>query len=477
MVRHPGEVSSYRTALDMRRGALVGRGEHFASSGIKGHVHTLRLVSLSERSVGLQLIEFEIEQGTSEITFEALFRGADDGLVTEEIGEELGVWRTRHSGKRLAMATASSLQIDGHDLAPADLGPLHSSWKWQARPGQIVSFARTVAIVRSDPDGPDPGSEARQRLGSARNAGWRDVVAAHEAAWAKRWWNSDIEVEGDAAAQRALRFALYHLNGAANPSDEHVSIGARALTGDDYRGHVFWDTEIYLLPFYILTWPEAARAMLMYRFHTLDGARGKAFRMGWRGALYAWELADTGEETTPEQVVTPEGLLVDVLCGRQEQHISADVAYAVWQYWQATGDEAFLRDAGAEIILETARFWSSRAQLEADGRHHIRGVIGPDEYHEHIDDNAYTNVMARWNIRRGLDVAALVSERWPEAWTQLRGRLGLDAAELKQWRNVADTMATGLDPQPDCSSSSPVISPSKTSTWRTMRAGPRRWTW
>ena len=242
-----------------------------------------------------------------------------------------------------------------------------------------------------------------------------------------------------------MRFAVYHLNSAANPADERVSIGARALTGDDYRGHVFWDTEIFLLPFYVLTWPEAARSLLMYRFHTLDGARAKAAGMGWRGALYAWESADTGEETTPEQVIGPDRQVIDILCGKQEQHISADIAYAAWQYWQATGDEEFLLDGGAEILIETGRFWSSRAQLEADGRHHIRGVIGPDEYHEHVDDSAFTNVMARWNIRRALDVAALLRERWPERWTSLSCRLGLDDTEQRDWRNVAETMATGLE--------------------------------
>jgi trehalose/maltose hydrolase-like predicted phosphorylase len=208
---------------------------------------------------------------------------------------------------------------------------------------------------------------------------------------------------------------------------------------------VFWDTEIYLLPFYTMTWPEAARALLMYRFHTLGAARAKAARMGWRGALYAWESADTGAETAPEQVIGPDRKVVHILCGTQEQHISADVAYAVWQYWQATGDEGFLLDAGAEILLETARFWFSRAKLEADGFSHIRGVIGPDEYHQHIDDNAFTNVMARWNIRRALDVAALYRQRWPERWSGLAGHLGLDDAELKQWLNVATTMYTGLD--------------------------------
>ena len=214
-----------------------------------------------------------------------------------------------------------------------------------------------------DTHGLEPGREARSKLDATRHLGWRGVLAEHETAWASRWQRSDVEVDGDDAAQQALRFAIYHLNSAANPADERVSIGARALTGDDYHGHVFWDTEIYLLPFYVLTWPEAARTLLMYRFRTLDAARAKSARMGWRGALYAWESADSGAETTPEQVIGADRQVINILSGKEEQHISADVAYAVWQYWEATGDDAFLRDAGAEILLETGRFWASRALL------------------------------------------------------------------------------------------------------------------
>jgi trehalose/maltose hydrolase-like predicted phosphorylase len=343
------------------------------------------------------------------------------------------------------MAAAASLQIDGRDLPSTELGQFKWSWSWKSSPGQVVSFERSVAVTRSDTQGLDPGAAAHDKLGVARHLGWRRVVAEREAGWADRWQFSDVEVDGDAAAQQALRFAVYHLNSAANPADERVSIGARALTGDDYHGHVFWDTEIFLLPFYVLTWPEAARALLMYRFRTLDAARSKAARLGWRGAFYAWESADTGAETAPEQVIGPDRQVVNILCGKQEQHISADVAYAVWQYWQATGDEGFLLNAGAEILLETGRFWSSRAQPEPDGYCHIRGVIGPDEYHEDVDDNAFTNVMARWNIRRALDLAALLRERWPKRWAHLSSRLRLDVAELKHWQTVAETMATGLD--------------------------------
>jgi trehalose/maltose hydrolase-like predicted phosphorylase len=447
LVQLASDGSSHPLTLDMKRGVVLSQSRRLDISGVSIGLRSLRLVSLDRRALGLQLLQLEIQQGDIELTLEALSEGANIGLASERQDQDLGVWRTRRSGKGMATAVAASLSIDGRDLAPTSTGQFKWSWTWRARAGQTVRFQRLVATTRSDTPDLDPGPGARNALDGALTLGGSAVIADHEAAWSDRWRSCDVEVGGDAIAQEALRFAGYHLISAANPADELVSIGARALTGADYLGHVFWDTEIFLLPFYVMTWPEAARSLLMYRFHTLDGARAKAARMGWRGALYAWESADTGAEVTPEQVIGPDRKVVDVLCGTQEQHISADVAYAVWHYWQATADEGFLRDAGAEILLETGRFWSSRAALEADGLCHIRGVIGPDEYHQHIDDNAYTNLLARWNIRRALDVAALLKERWPARWTSLSSKIGLGDAELTQWLAVADAMATGLDPK------------------------------
>ncbi len=446
LIRDPDEVSSHTRTLDLRRGALLVGGDLTGVPGLAFSLRTLRLVSLADRRLGLQLIRLEASAGEVEITFEASFSGLDFGLDADWLAQNAAVWRTHSSGKHLAMAAASSLELDGQVLAPDRTGPFASTWQWRTHAGQVACFHRVVALARGDTPDADAGGEAQGRLGAATRLGWRGVLAAHEAAWVRRWGCSDVVVEGDPAAQQALRFAAYHLNGAANPDDPSVSVAARGLTGSDYRGHVFWDTEIFLLPFYTLTWPEAARALLMYRHGTLDAARAKASASGWRGAMYAWESADTGAETTPEQAVGPDRKIVQILCGAQEQHITADVAYAVWQYWQATGDEAFLTGAGAEMLLETGRFWVSRAGLEADGRRHIRGVIGPDEYHETVDDNAFTNVMARWNIRRAAEVAGLLRARWPDIWTLLSHRIGLDDAEVAQWDAAADAMMTGLDP-------------------------------
>ena len=444
VVHRPGDVSSHHVQLDMKRGVLLTECHH-GNAHEALRVREMRLVSVSRRAIGLQCIEVLVEQGGVQARLEALVAPADPALVIDREGPGLVVWRIHRSGRQLAMAIYTSLTVDGVEVAPTSAGSLGASWTWRTSPGQVVELVRMVAVRLGAPGETRFAAEALAQLKAAVRLGWAGVLDEHESAWSDRWAASGVRIDGDPAAQQALRFAAYHLNGAANPEDASVSIAARGLTGEDYAGHVFWDTEVFLLPFYCLTWPEAARALLMYRFHTLAAARDKARRLGWRGALYAWESADTGADVTPDHAVGPDRRVLDILCGTQEQHISADVAYAVWQYWTLTGDEEFMREAGAEILLETARFWVSRAVLEADGRRHIRGVIGPDEYHETIDDNAFTNVMARWNIERGVEVAGLLRRRWPDRWTALSTDLNLDDDEVDDWPGVARTVVTGLD--------------------------------
>ena len=352
--------------------------------------------------------------------------------MSERLEQDLGVWRTRYSGKRVAMAAASSLQIDGSELAPTMPGPFIWSWHWKTRPGQIVCLARLVAVARGDAQDDGLLAVLHGRSCVARQLGWRKRRLRTRGGLVRAMAVQRLRGRRGPGRRAGVAFRRLPSQQRRQPGRRARLHRARGLTGEDYHGHVFWDTEIYLLPFYTLTWPEAARALLMYRFRTIDGARAKAAGMGWRGAMYAWKFADTGAEATPEQVVGPDGRIVDILCGKQEQHITADVAYAVWQYWQATGDEGFLLDAGAEILLETGRFWSSRAQPEADGYCHIRGVIGPDEYHEQIDDNAFTNVMARWNIRRALDVAACCASAGPSAG---QASHAASAWAIRNWRS------------------------------------------
>jgi trehalose/maltose hydrolase-like predicted phosphorylase len=441
-----GQVLRGVRTLDMRRGLVAAGGTDRTPSGVTVSGREIRLLSLADRAIGLQLQRYLIDRSGVEVRAEANFEIAGLGMTPERLEADLGAWRTEGTGKGVAMAGHAVLRLDGEVIPPERPFPLRWVWRWRSVAGQVAEFGRLIAVARADTREDDPAPRAREALARNASLGWRAVLEAHEAAWEARWAAGDVRIQGDDGMQRAVRFAVYHLTSAANPADERVSIGARGLTGDAYFGHVFWDTEIYLLPFYTATWPEAARALLMYRYHTLLGARAKAAHFGYKGALYAWESADTGEETTPEHILGAEGEPIEVLTGKMEHHISADVAYAVWQYWHATGDDDFFLRAGAEIVLDTARFWASRAKAESDGQRHIRHVIGPDEYHEDVDDNAFTNVMARWNLARGLETMELLCSRWPERAADLQERLALGAAELADWRSAVSRIPTGLDP-------------------------------
>jgi len=440
-----GEFLASVRQLDMRRGILLSDLSYRAHAGITICSGELRLVSLADRAVALQLLRFSLDRDGIDVTLEANFAMAGMGMEPLQLDRDVCAWRTEGSGKAVAMAGSVTLQADGRPLVPERSFSLRWIWRWRSVAGQELELDRLVTVARSDRWADDPALVAADAMARGRALGWRGVLAAHETAWRQHWDASDVIIEGDDKVQEAVRFAVYHLTSAANPEDECVSVGARGLTGDAYFGHVFWDTEIYLLPFYVGVWPEAARALLMYRYHTLHGARAKAAHFGFRGALYAWESADTGEETTPERVIGADGTPVEILTGRMEHHISADVAYAVWQYWRFTRDDDFFLRAGAEMLLETARFWASRAVAEADGKRHIRHVIGPDEYHEDVDDNAFTNVMARWNIGRGLETMDLLRERWPNHAAALREKLALGDDELADWRDAIARIVTGLD--------------------------------
>ena len=234
-----------------------------------------------------------------------------------------------------------------------------------------------------------------------------------------------------------MRYNLFQLLIAAPRGDERVSTPAKTLSGFGYRGHIFWDTEIFMLPFFTFTQPALARSLLMFRYHTLAGARAKAQEAGYEGAMYPWESVPSGAEATPRWVPRPNGEVVRIWCGDQEHHISADVAYAVWQYWQATGDDAFMADYGAEMVLDTAVFWGSRVEWNPRrGYYEINQVMGPDENHDHVDNNAFTNSMARWHLKTALETLAWLRRYHPQKAAELEARLDLTPERLAHWADV-----------------------------------------
>ncbi|HEY8674498.1 MAG TPA: glycosyl hydrolase family 65 protein [Candidatus Dormibacteraeota bacterium] len=271
---------------------------------------------------------------------------------------------------------------------------------------------------------------ARSPGETARNHGVNALHRAHREAWARRWRDADIVIDGDDELQRNVRFSLFQLMGAVATRGE-AALGARGLSGDGYNGHVFWDSDVFVVPFLAATCPAAARAMLEYRVRRIGAAVERARELGREGAKFPWESASTGREVTPEMVVGPWGEKVVVRNGKMEDHIVADVAWAACRYDDWTADESFRRDGLTRLLVETARYWASRIELDGDGSAHIRHVIGPDEYHDDVDDNAFTNVMARWNLRAAMTrVGAHCAER-----------------EVRTWGKLADQLVDGLNPE------------------------------
>jgi trehalose/maltose hydrolase-like predicted phosphorylase len=288
-----------------------------------------------------------------------------------------------------------------------------------------------IAIYHSDPDTlPDP-SLAVDAAADAAAVGFDRLLADHRQAWARRWEDADVVIEGDDELQLGVRFAIFHLMASVADSGE-APVGARGLSGMGYGGHVFWDADTFVLPFLAATHPEAARAMLEYRIRRLPAALETARSMERAGARFPWESAHTGFDVTPRSAHDRSGRVIPIRTGQLEEHIVAEVPWAACCYVDWTGDEEFARGPCLDILVETARYWASRIRVEADGSAHIYGVVGPDEYHEPVDDNAFTNVMARWNLRRAAEAIEAVDEK-----------SGVD--EWRHWAELADALLDGYD--------------------------------
>ncbi|CAG0932611.1 alpha,alpha-trehalose phosphorylase [Thermoflexales bacterium] len=366
----------------------------------------------------------------------------------------------RTHGTGLKLAGALRCQINGtavqaQDMWHATMVPTQVV-QLEVKAGQPVVAEKFVALVTSRDVEVDRLVDTAVEHVTAVTT-WEAALAAQTAAWQAEWERCNVIVEGDDEAQLALRFNLFQMLIAAPRHDDRVNIGAKTLSGFGYCGHSFWDTEIFMLPLFSYTSPHIARNLLTYRWRNLPGARAKARANGFEGAQFPWESAATGEEVTPTWVphFADRTQLVRIWTGDIELHISADIAYAAQQYWQVTGDDEWFIQQGAELILDTAKFWASRAEWHPDragvppaagGVYEYRDVIGPDEYHEHVDNNFYTNRMAQWNLQTALHTLAWLKNQAPDKAQQLIGQLDLSEQRLAHWQAVIDKLYLPVQP-------------------------------
>lgn len=337
------------------------------------------------------------------------------------------------------------LRFTGHDE-----DYIFEEYDIKAEKGKEICLKSIVSIYTTL-DSDNPAEDSYFSLKGMQVSFYEKVLKDHIKTMHQRFQDSGIFINGDNISQRYANYSVARLIMAGENNSEKSSITARTLTGPSYAGHVFWDNEIFDLPFFIYTNPKAAKKMLMYRYNTLEGARknrkveNEEYNTFYKGARFAWESTLSGVERTPMFVTNEEDKKVRIFTGTNEKHITPDIAYATYKYWQATGDDEFMRKYGAEIIFETARYSQSILHEESDGRLHTKNLIGPDEYHEEVSinpinglkegvhDNAYTNMLIKHNLEIAIKTAEFLEYNFPIDYEELKSRLSLNENEIKEW--------------------------------------------
>lgn len=446
-----GLVLGYERKLHMDC-ALLRRVVLFrATTGASVRIVFERFASLANQHLMVQRVHITAIDGEPEIELEAALNGAVTNAGMPHWGQMIATaddkqisldGKTNQSAYQVAMASQlnspAPVQTQANGMRPT------ATTRLKLGKDAEVSFEKITAIFTSR-DSKTPLEDAQKTAETAAKAGYESLFAEHCAEWDKYWDAADIQIDGDEEAQLRLRFTTYHILIAAPAKDENASIGAKTLSGLGYKGHVFWDTELFMLPPFTLTIPQLARNMLMYRYHRLAGARQKAQENGFEGAMFPWESTDTGVETTPQwSDPFPDGTRLRIWTGDNEQHISTDIAYAVLQYWRWTGEDDFLVNYGAEIVLDTAVFWGSRVE-ERNGRYELTQQIGPDEYHENIDNSVFVNRMVVWHLQEAFALLDWLKMHAPDAHVRLRQNLDLSESRLAKWLDIIQRMYIPFD--------------------------------
>jgi len=454
-------LPSYERVLDFRRGVLERSLVWETPSGKRVQVRSQRLTSLRHRHLVAMSYEVTVLGSDAPVVISSQLhnrqdaephdtrqeqfdprttRVFDDRVLhaqgTREDGERILLgYRTGRSGMTLGcgmdhlVTTDNTYQVHrelGQDLAKV-------TYTVQARadePFRIEKFAsyHTSSTVPSH----ELVDRADRVLSRAVAVGFDQLAADQAEDCAAFWERADVEVEGDERTQQAVRWNLFQLLQATERA-EGTSIPAKGLTGHGYEGHYFWDVDVYVMPFLAYSAPRVAKNVLRWRRSLLDMARQRAQELDHVGALYPWRTIN-GEEASAYY-----------MAGTAQYHLNADIAYTLRRYVDVTGDEDILSESGAEILAETARLWLDLGFYGDDGQFHLHAVTGPDEYTAMVDDNTFTNVMARRNLQYAAEVLERLAERDPHRWEVLCHDLDLRAEEIDQWRAAAEAMHVPYD--------------------------------
>ncbi|MBO8156570.1 MAG: glycoside hydrolase family 65 protein [Bacillaceae bacterium] len=452
---HNGKILDYERSLHLDKG-YYSRKIHWRSpQGKEVKIYVERLVSFLHRELFAIHLQVEPINFEGNVEIKSTVNGdvynyvnPDDPRVGAGHAKSLRVTDTRvdnHRGMVVCETKTSGLQVGcltqhqiettGHymETSEKDEKSVTFTYRFHLGQGETIQFVKKNIYVDTMRHGNDLNAAANQRMTDIEGESFSALKNVQAQYVEDFWKHSDVEIDGDPSLQEGIRFNLFHLLQAAG-RDPYSNVGAKGLSGEGYEGHYFWDTEIYIVPVFLMTNPELARQLLLYRYSTLDDARNRARELGHKkGALYPWRTI-SGTECSS---FFP--------AGTAQYHISADIAYSYIQYFHATQDIPFMIDYGAEVLFETARLWADLGHYRRDGKFVMEDVTGPDEYTCIVNNNFYTNLMAKHNLNWAHQIFHQL-KKWDEAaFRELTGKLSVDEQEAEQWKEAARNMFLPYD--------------------------------
>lgn len=445
-------ISEFLQYLDMKQNLLVWEYTLTDDTGRQTQVKQEKILSMADRHVAaIRLSLTPLNWCGTVKVFSGIDAGVEnlpiaDDQLTENI-EFIRMWGAVHTRKIPAggfletettvshrkIAMAYVIAGEGAYGTAADDRSITTILDGDVVQGKTWIMEKRTAVA-SFRDG-DASEIVSGKLTKLEGCCFDELLAESGESWAKIWDDVDVEITGNDEWQGAIRYNILQLVQAMPYGDPHASIGARGMTHGRYKGCYFWDTEIFMLPLFVHTQPAAARTLLEYRYNTLPDAVKSAKGFSTKGARYSWMSSDTGFEQCESW---------DTGCC--EIHITADIAYAICRYWEQTGDDVFMKEHGAEILLQTARYWTDRFTYSLqDDRWHLLFVKGPDEYCGVTVDDFYTVSLAKDNLEKAAWVAAWMQENYPQAWAQLADQIGFELSEPGKWLEIASKVVRKLD--------------------------------
>ncbi len=461
-------LKKYERTLNMREGTLDREILWKTPSGKEVQIRSKRLISMQDRHLGaisyevtVLNAEASVDISSEVVTYDADISEENDPRQCHSLGErvlepiakqesEMRIiygFRTHNSKMSLACGIdhvfETECKYSTEVITDDNSGKI--VYSIDASPAKTIKLTKFFTYHSSRGAPPkELVARADRTLDRAMQHGFTRIWEDQKNYMAKFWEQTDVKIEGDPALQQAVRWNLFQMMQATCRA-EGSGVPAKGLTGQGYDGHYFWDTEIYLMPFLIYTSPRIARNLLQFRYSMLDKARQRANEVNQKGALFPWRTIN-GEEASAYYAA-----------GTAQYHINADIVYTLRRYVDISGDEDFLYEAGAEMLVETSRLWVDLGFFSErlGNKFCIHGVTGPDEYNTVVNNNTYTNLMARENLWYACEVVRMIQNEHPHRYAQLRDKTGLDAAEVDLWKRAADNMfipfdeKLGIHPQDD----------------------------